>query len=336
MRVQVLYFAGCPNHKPAVDLARQVAAELGLAVEVQEVEVSSGDDVETLRFLGSPTIQVEGLDVDPAGRSRTDSGFSCRMYNGRGVPLRETVAQALAEAANGGELGAGGCCAEAVTDGVTDKAEAGPRTGLWAAGGSVVSAVASSACCWLPLLLAVFGFSAGGAAASFEKFRPLLLGLTAILLGTGFYLSYRRKPVCCAGAGCPAPSPGFRRVNRAILWMAAIAVVVSAAFPNYVGHLLGEGSGADASQDAGTLTLVIMPIEGMHCEGCATLVENALRKIPGVESVAVSYPESQASVSLDRNVLPADDPLVEAVKALGYRVPDASVGNIAHDLESQP
>ncbi len=314
MQVQVLYFTGCPNHKPAVDLARQVAAELDLAVQVQEVEVSSGDDVTALRFLGSPTIQVEGLDVEPGARLRTDYGFSCRMYDGRGLPLRETVAEALAEAY-----------------GVVDTVKTGPRTGLWAAGGSVVSAVASSACCWLPLLLAGFGLSAGGTAASFEKFRPLLLGLTAILLGTGFYLSYRRRLGCSAGSACPAPSARFRRVNRAILWMAAIAVVVSAAFPNYVGHLLGEDSGTDASQDAGTLTLVIMPIEGMHCEGCATLAENALRKIPGVERVTVSYAESQARVNLDRNVLPADDPLVEAVMALGYKVPDAW-----QDLESQP
>ncbi len=316
MRCQVLYFAGCPNHKPAVDLVRRVTAELDVAVEVEEVEVGSGDDVAALRFLGSPTIQVEGLDVEPAARSRTDYGFSCRMYDGRGLPPRETLAQSLAEAANG--------------------VEPAPRTGLWAAGGSVVSAVASSACCWLPLLLAGFGLSAGGTAASFEKFRPLLLGLTAILLGAGFYLSYRRRPACSAGGACPAPVAGFRRVNRAILWTAAIAAVVSAAFPSYVGHLLGGSSEADASQHAGTLTIVTMPIEGMHCEGCAALAENALLKIPGVESVAVSYRDSRATVNLDRNVLRADDALVEAVEALGYRVPDASVGNIAHDSESRP
>ena len=98
MRIQVLYFADCPNHKLAVELVRQVAAELDLAIHVAEVEVSSGDDVAELCFLGSPTIQVEGLDVEPAARLRTDYGFSCRMYDGRGVPSRETMAEALAEA----------------------------------------------------------------------------------------------------------------------------------------------------------------------------------------------------------------------------------------------
>ncbi len=316
MRVQVLYFAGCPNHEPAVDLVRRVTAELGVVVEVEEVEVSSGDDVAALRFLGSPTIQVDGLDVEPAARARTDYGFSCRMYDGRGLPSREALAQSLAEAADG--------------------SAPATRTGLWAAGGSVVSAVASSACCWLPLGLAVFGFSAGGTAASFEKFRPLLLGLTAILLGTGFYLSYRRQPGCCAGDTCPPPAARFRRVNRAILWTAAIAAVVSAAFPNYVGHLLGGGSGADASQYAGALTVVVMPIAGMHCEGCSALLENAFRKIPGVDSAAVSYTEKQATVNLDRNVLVVNDLLVETVESLGYSVPDASIGNIADALESQP
>ncbi len=109
MRVQVLYFAGCPNHKPAVDLVRQVAAELDLAVQVEAVEVSSSDDAVALRFLGSPTIQVEGLDVEPPARLRSDYGFSCRMYDGRGVPSRDTLRQSLAEAANGAEPGTGGC-----------------------------------------------------------------------------------------------------------------------------------------------------------------------------------------------------------------------------------
>ncbi len=81
MRIQVLYFEGCPNHLPTVDLARHVVAELGLDAEVEEVEVTSGDDAVGLRFLGSPTVLVDGADIEPAARDRSDFGFSCRTYD---------------------------------------------------------------------------------------------------------------------------------------------------------------------------------------------------------------------------------------------------------------
>ncbi len=95
MKVNVLYFAGCPHHKPAVALVREVAAKLGLTAEIGEVEVNSQADAERHRFLGSPTIQVDGLDVEPEARDRHDYAFSCRTYDGQGTPPRDMLAAAL-------------------------------------------------------------------------------------------------------------------------------------------------------------------------------------------------------------------------------------------------
>lgn len=94
-RIDVLYFEGCPNHKPAVALVLDVVRGLGLDVEVKEIEVKGPEDAGRLHFLGSPTIQIDGVDVEPDARDRTDFGFACRTYNGKGLPRREMLAAAL-------------------------------------------------------------------------------------------------------------------------------------------------------------------------------------------------------------------------------------------------
>jgi hypothetical protein len=80
--VEVLFFDGCPNHRPAVDLAKQVVADLVPDVHVEEVQVRDAEDAARLRFLGSPTIRVDGVDIEPEARTRNDFTMSCRLYGG--------------------------------------------------------------------------------------------------------------------------------------------------------------------------------------------------------------------------------------------------------------
>ena len=98
MNIQVLYFEGCPNHEPTVALVREVVAGLDLSAQVQEIEVTTQTDAERLRFLGSPTVQVNGVDMEPSARERTNYALSCRMYNGSGIPPRELLVAALTSA----------------------------------------------------------------------------------------------------------------------------------------------------------------------------------------------------------------------------------------------
>jgi hypothetical protein len=51
-----------------------------------------------LEFLGSPTVRINGHDVDPAAHDRTDYSFSCRLYGDSGVPPRALIEQALPSA----------------------------------------------------------------------------------------------------------------------------------------------------------------------------------------------------------------------------------------------
>ena len=94
------------------------------------------------------------------------------------------------------------------------------KAGLWATGGAMVSAVLSSACCWLPLLLIAFGASAAGISSLLEAYRPYLLGLTGLFLATGFYSVYFRKQQCAPGEACAVPNSKLKRFNKVMLWVA--------------------------------------------------------------------------------------------------------------------
>ena len=95
MKVTVLYFDGCPHFEPAMALVRDVVSDLGVDAEVMAVQIENNQDACRHRFLGSPTVQVDGEDVEPTARHRTDYAMSCRRYGTSGVPGRELVENAL-------------------------------------------------------------------------------------------------------------------------------------------------------------------------------------------------------------------------------------------------
>ena len=99
MHVELLYWAGCPSHPEALGLLREVLADLGLPPVVEVHEVTSAVEAERLAFPGSPTIRVDGRDVDPEGATGR-AMLACRIYHladGRvsPVPTRDTLEAAL-------------------------------------------------------------------------------------------------------------------------------------------------------------------------------------------------------------------------------------------------
>ncbi len=98
MVIEVLYFEGCPNRQPAVDLAREVVAALELSAEIHEIEIRSPEHAEELRFLGSPSLRVNGSDIEPGADDRNEFALSCRIYGTSGLPARELLVAALREA----------------------------------------------------------------------------------------------------------------------------------------------------------------------------------------------------------------------------------------------
>lgn len=247
MKIEVLYFDGCPNHKPALDRVQEVLRDEGISAGVSEVHVRDQAIAEEIGFMGSPSIRVDGQDVEPAARAAHEYGMMCRTYfvDGRreGCPSVEMIPQAIREA-NSGTPSAGDCCQPA---GAARSFEEKSKSSSLLAVGSVFGAILASFCCILPIVFALAGVSIAGASALFAAWRPYLLGLTFGLLALGFYLAYRpSKEKCTPGSTCAMPAT--RRSGRLMLWVAAGAVALLAAFP-YSSERVAEFLLSDGSPD---------------------------------------------------------------------------------------
>lgn len=97
--IELLYWEGCPSHPEAKALLEQVLTEFGRDDQILMTEVKNDEEAERLRFPGSPTIRVDGRDIDAAGANGHPS-LTCRIYHfpdGRvsPVPSREQMEAAL-------------------------------------------------------------------------------------------------------------------------------------------------------------------------------------------------------------------------------------------------
>jgi hypothetical protein len=103
MHVELLYWEGCPSHPQALSDLRQAMTELGLDPgDIEVLEIDTDEAAETGRFVGSPTIRIDGVDVVDPGDEPV--GLTCRVYywrDGRvhAVPdpddLRDALRRAL-------------------------------------------------------------------------------------------------------------------------------------------------------------------------------------------------------------------------------------------------
>ncbi len=100
MKVEVLYFDGCPTYETAEKTLRKVLAEEGMDAEVKLVAVNTDEEARRLRFPGSPTIRVGEKDLFP-GSEREDWRLGCRVYvtpeGLKGSPTTEMLREALME-----------------------------------------------------------------------------------------------------------------------------------------------------------------------------------------------------------------------------------------------
>jgi hypothetical protein len=101
IEVDVLYFEDCPNHLPTVERIRAVLREEGCGADVREILVPDVETALHVGFLGSPTVRVNGIDIEPAAIDRKDFGLMCRRYRG-GVPSHELIRSAIRSAAESG------------------------------------------------------------------------------------------------------------------------------------------------------------------------------------------------------------------------------------------
>ena len=99
-QIEILYFQTCPGWRGTVERVHEVINQEGLddKVSVRMVAVDTEHDAMRLQFLGSPTVRVDGRDVDPSASSKT-VGLQCRLYESGGrierLPSPEMIRTAL-------------------------------------------------------------------------------------------------------------------------------------------------------------------------------------------------------------------------------------------------
>jgi hypothetical protein len=102
VRVELLYFDGCPNHEALLPRLRSLLDHADVPDQISLHRVESPAAAERERFLGSPTVRIDGRDVDPGAELRADYGLKCRLYATpeglRGVPPDAWILAALTSA----------------------------------------------------------------------------------------------------------------------------------------------------------------------------------------------------------------------------------------------
>ncbi len=197
--------------------------------------------------------------------------------------------------------------------------------------GTVVSAMMASACCWLPLSLLAVGVSGAGIAATLEDYRPLLIVITAGFLAAAFYFTYRPKKSAveaeqgyrtqepAEGENCCTPTSKRRfsmmAINKVMLWGVTVLAVAFLFFPSYVGLLFAAGDQAAVTEN---MNRAVFKIEGMTCEGCAATVAQAIRQVPSVVAVDLSYEKEQAVVGVESGKPIPKEEILAALKKTGF------------------
>jgi mercuric ion transport protein len=190
-----------------------------------------------------------------------------------------------------------------------------------AAGGAVAAAFASCLCCVGPL--AAVGLGIGAYAGAVEPLRPYLVAASAVALGFGFRQAYFRPSGACAEDGtCRPRRASF--MTRAVLWIAALAVVVLGAAPYAAGPLGAAlhdakpaNSGGDTAERAAAFAKATLDVKGMTCAGCEMTVRLALERTPGVGSASVSFERGEAVVDYDPARVTPDEVARELARATG-------------------
>jgi len=99
VRIDLLWFRGCPNHETAERWLNDAMAERGIEAPIHRIQVEDEEAGNAVMFPGSPTIRVNGRDIEPGWQPCDDCSPRCRVYltpeGLRGLPDRAWIDQAL-------------------------------------------------------------------------------------------------------------------------------------------------------------------------------------------------------------------------------------------------
>ncbi len=99
MKIEVLYVPDCPNHVLALERLREILSAESFQKQVSEILVKDAVMARSLQFPGSPTIRINGHDVEPQNEKAAGFGLVCRLYSdGSGAPSQRKLRAAIEKA----------------------------------------------------------------------------------------------------------------------------------------------------------------------------------------------------------------------------------------------
>ena len=105
MKITLMLTESCPHHEEARAIVDDAIVDTGVQAEVEVVTVRTDEEAHNARVIGSPTIRVEGLDIEHADREPPETSPNCRYYNSpagwRPVPDKGMLVRAIEHAQSG-------------------------------------------------------------------------------------------------------------------------------------------------------------------------------------------------------------------------------------------
>ena len=102
--IEVLYVRDCPHYRETLAVVARVRRELSIDTEVRTTLIVDQAAAEHARFAGSPTVRVDGRDVEPGSEPVTEYVLGCRLYRLEhrfaGQPEERWMREALLRAAD--------------------------------------------------------------------------------------------------------------------------------------------------------------------------------------------------------------------------------------------
>jgi hypothetical protein len=104
--IEVLYVQGCPHYPATLALVERARAEVGIDTELRTSLILDQAAADQARFPGSPTVRVDGRDVEPGSEPAAEYVLGCRLYRLEhrfaGRPEERWIREALLRAAGAG------------------------------------------------------------------------------------------------------------------------------------------------------------------------------------------------------------------------------------------
>ena len=68
MHVRIISIEGCDGTRSTIQLVQETASEMGISIEIEHVVIHTQDEARLFRHIGSPTVQINGKDIEPDAR----------------------------------------------------------------------------------------------------------------------------------------------------------------------------------------------------------------------------------------------------------------------------